>query len=225
MRKRKEKTRIEDLPLSHVREFLIKDIAKSLTKQIDKEVFVKKYTPVKNVLVLVGAGLFLAAAIAVPNLPLVLKPFLKRENEYEAWKRFNIPYLKRTLERLEKQKLVELEEESGIEVVKITKSGQRKILKFAIDEFSIDKPRFWDGRWRLISYDVPGKLTMARNIFRSYLRIWGFYPMHESVFLHAYPCEKQIEFLREYLGIGEFVRIFQVSRIENDKPFKEFFGL
>lgn len=200
-------------------------LTKTLAKQIDQEIFAKKYAPVREVLKLVGAGAFLAASIAAPNLPLALKPFLDNQKESKVWKRFNIPYLKRTLERLEKQKLIEIKEEGEIQVVEITNQGRKRILKYALDELAIKKPKFWDGKWILISYDIPGNLKSLRNIFREYLRTWGFYPLHESVFLHAYPCEKEVDFLREYLGIGEFVRILKVTKIENDKLFRSFFDI
>lgn len=225
IKKRAQKIFIEDLPISKTLESSISDIARSLSKQIDKEIFNKKYARTADVLKLVGAGAFIAASFAIPNLPRILKPFLVDENEYETWKRFNIPYLKRTLKRLEKEKLVQIKEVDNHQVVEITDRGRRKILKFALDEMTIEKPKFWDQKWRLVSYDVPAKLHHVRRIFREYLDVWGFYPLHESVYLHAYPCGKQIEFLREYLGIGEYVRFFSVSRIENDANFKEFFGV
>lgn len=112
-----------------------------------------------------------------------------------------------------------------MQVAKITKSGRRKVLKFALDELAVEKPKIWDGKWTLISYDIPKNQKHRRAIFLEYLKAWGFYPLHESVFLHAYPCEKQVEFLREYLGIGEYVRIFTATKIENDKLFKDFFGV
>lgn len=224
-RKRKKKSRIEKQLVSSIKDSLIEEISRSLAKQINREIFDKKYASAKIVLKLVGAGVFLAASIAMPNLPLALKPFLAKEDDYEAWKRFNIPYLKRTLRRLEKQKLVEIGEEGGAQVVKITGPGKRRILKFAIDEVEIKKPRIWDGKWRMVSYDIPRNKESVRKAFREHLKAWKFYPFHESLFLHAYPCEKQIEFLREYLGIGEHVRILHVSRIENDKLFRNFFGV
>lgn len=223
--KRKIKVRLEDLPLSTIKESQIETIARTLAKQIDKENFRKKYAPVKDILKLVGVGAFLAASIAIPNLPLILKPFIVNNHGYEVWKRFNIPYLKRTLERLEAQKLAEVEEKDGMQIVKITDAGRRRILKYALDELAVEKPKIWDGKWRLISYDIPKNLKNLRAVFRDYLRAWGFYPLHESVFLHAYPCFRQVEFLREYLGIGEYVRFFIVSKIENDTPFKEFWGV
>lgn len=222
--KRKPKSRIEDLPIT-IDDQLVKEVSTSLTKQIDKEIFEKKYAPVRTILILVGAGMFLGASVFMPNLPMALKPFLdhKRKSEYKAWKRFNLPYLKRTLNRLEKQKIVEIDQKENQQIVKITDSGKRKILKFAIDELAVEKSKIWDGKWTLISYDIPSEKRKLSNILREYLKAWGFYPFHESVFLHAYPCKKQVEFLREYLGIGEHVRILSVSRIERDQTFKEFF--
>jgi hypothetical protein len=144
--KRRKKVRVENLPVPKINESLILGISKSLAKQIDKKEFEKKYASVKTILMLVGAGVFLAASLVAPNLPLVLKPFLKNQKGYEVWKRFNIPYLKRTLRRLERQKMVEIAEGKGIQIIKITESGKRRILRHAIDELLIEKPRSWDGR-------------------------------------------------------------------------------
>ncbi len=133
------------------------EISKTLAKQIDWEQFSKKYAKVGDVLKLVGIGIFIAGSMVAPNLPLALKPFLdhKRKNEYEVWKRFNIPYLKRSLKRLEQQKLVEIGEEDRMQIVKITRIGQKKILKFALDELAVEKPKIWGGKWTLVSYDIP----------------------------------------------------------------------
>lgn len=201
------------------------EIAKILAKQIDKKIFERKSAPVKEVLTLVATGAFLAASIVTPNLPVALKPFIKQKEEFEVWKRFNIRYLQRTLKRLEKQKLVEFGTSNGFQTIKITARGRTRVLQFAIDELTIDKPKVWDKQWRLVSYDIPTNLKNTRDSLREYLINWKFYPLHESVFLHAYPCFNQVEFLRQYLGIGEHLRMFIVTKIENDDVFREFFDI
>lgn len=205
----------------------IKDIAKTLSRKVTNDILKERYAGTADVLKFVGAGAFLAASIAIPNLPKVLKPFLDENarEEREAWKRFNIPYLKRTLKRLEKQKLVKFSQKNGQQVVEITKAGQKKILHFALNELAISKPSSWGGSWYLVSYDIPQPLSPLRNVLREYLTAWGFYPLHESMFLHCYPCEKELTFLREYLGVGEYVNFFKVSYIENDQAFRDFFGV
>lgn len=223
---RREKVLLEDLKVPPINDESLQSIAQSLSRQIEKETFERKYTPAFDVLKLVGAGVFLAASIALPALPMAIKPFLNDHyDENKAWKRFNLPYLKRTLKRLEEQKLVETSTKNNCQIVKITERGKRRILRAAIDELSITKPKNWDGKWRMISYDIPEHLKGLRQVFREYLRAWRFYPIQESVFLHAYPCLNQVEFLREYLGIGEYIRLFHVSKIENDQLFRDFFGV
>lgn len=205
----------------------IDELAKILSKQIDGKIFERKYAPAKDVLKLVGAGAFITASLLMPGLPMVLKPFLddQRKNEREVWKRFNIPYLKRTLQRLEEQKLVETDEESGMQIIKITSQGRKKVLKMALDDLEVKKPRIWDGKWRLVSFDLPETMAKTRKVLVEYLSAWRFYPMQKSVYFHAYPCLKQVDFLREYLGVSKYVRIFTVLDIENDKQFRGFFGI
>ena len=225
IKKRAAKVQIEDLPMAKISDEQIKHISISLAKQIDKNLFKKRCAPIGEVLKLIGTGVFIAGSFAIPTLPMALKPFLKNENEYEIWKRFNIPYLKRTLERLEKQKLVEIKEGEKYQTIEITQRGKRRILKFALEALSVEKPGNWDGKWRLVSYDIPSKYKNMGELFSSYLKTWNFYPFHKSLFIHAYPCEKQIEYLREYLGLGKFVRLFRVDGLENDSEFREFFGV
>ena len=214
-----------DYPISPLLQNQIEKISMTLLKKVDKEILDKKLAPAKEVLKIIGAGVLLGSALAVPALPKILLPFLRDTNENETWKQLNIPYLKRTLKRLEKQKLVEFGEENGKKTVKITSAGQRKILKYALNEITIDKPKIWDGRWYLVSYDIPTYLEGSRILFRDYLKQWNFYHLHESVYLHAYPCTGEIEFLREYLNISSCVRIFTVQKIENDQLFRDYFGL
>jgi len=223
IKKRAKRQKIEDLPLPSAEK--LDFLASTLAKQIDDEIFAKKYVSTREVLKIIGAGLFLGASLMAPNLPKALKPYAKDSADFELWKRFNIPYLKRTLHRLEKQKLVESSEENGKQIVKITDSGRRRVLKFALDEIEIKKPKKWDGKWVLVSYDIPEHLASIRNFFSDYLKFWGFYPLQESVWLHAYSCEKEVDFLREYLGIGEHVRVMIVSKIENNQVFRDFFGV
>ena len=203
----------------------IEKLALRLCQKSEKELKAKRFLSAKNIFNLIGAGLFSITELYPSNIIRMATPFIKDLEVNECWKRFNIPYLKRTIQRLEKQKVVEISEEKGKKVIKITDKGKTRILKNAIDDIRIEKPSFWDGKWWLVSYDLPENMGNLRDGIRKYLLYLGFFPIHKSVYLHAYPCNEQIEFLREYFGIREYLRIFKVDRIENDKEFKEYFDL
>lgn len=225
IRKRKLKKRqLEDLDFPTKN---IEIIAKSLKKKLDGEARERKYAPVKEVLTLLAGGAFLAASVTMPGLTTGLKFFVDKKDSWpgkDAWKEFNPGYLVKTLKRLEKQKLVEIEEEGNLKIVQITDRGRKRVLKYALEELEIKKPKAWDGKWRFVTYDIPKRKNWHRNIMRDFLKRLGFYRFHESLYIHAYPCQDEIEFLREYLGLGEHVKLLVVNKIENDKPFRRYFG-
>ena len=159
-----------------------------------------KYAPVQHILCLIGSG-----------MP-VDETTLSQYNPY---------YIKRTLKRLKNQKLIETADHSSV----LTVRGKRWILKYTLDDLVIAKPAKWDGRWRMIIYDVARHKATLRNIFRSTIKRLGFYNVQESVWIHPYPCEKEISFLRDYCGMGGDVVYVIAHKIENDSAYREFFGI
>jgi len=216
---------ISDLPLPS--DSKIRELALMLEKQMRNEKTENRYASVKKVLTILGAGAVLSMSFFIPSALLLAKPFLdkKREDEFNSWKQFNTFYLKRTIRRLQKAKLVEIHENDGKEIVVLTKNGRRKILKYSLDTLSIEKPKQWDGQWRLILYDVSDTRKGLRDIFRETLRALGFYQLQESVWIYPYPCENQISFLREYYGVGNEVIYVIAKKLEDDTPYRTYFGV
>ena len=205
----------------------ISSLCTLIQKQVRSEELREKYAPAKHVLALVGAGAIVGLSLISPSAALIAKPFLdeKRKEEQESWKRYNAYYLRRTIRRLQKEKLVEVEEHDGESVVTLTKNGKRRIMKYALDQLSIGKPKSWDKRWRLVLYDVEDHKKNLRDIFRSTLKGLGFYQLQESVWLYPYPCEEQISFLREYYGVGNEVIYAVTSLLEDDTPYRTYFNI
>ncbi len=179
----------------------------------------------RRILLLLAGGAGLAMILVMPGTARLLKDFIKDDSDWKEWKKFNLGYLRRTLKKLEKQKLVEIEEKGDKAIVKLTDNGRKKVLEANLDRLKIDKPTNWDGKWRLIFYDILDGKKETRDKFRKILRSMDFYPLQESVFLHAYPCDKEVEFLRHYLGISGEVRMILAEKIENDQLFRDYFGL
>lgn len=199
----------------------ITKLAEKLCENLEKD---KKFG-VKFILNMVGAGYFAYFDLSPNKIIRSCRPYLQDPEASIIWERFNIPYLKRTLKRLEKQKLVTIETKDGKQVVTIKNKGRVKILKYAIKNLKIDKPDFWNGKWWLVSYDLPIEKSHYRDLIRQYLNKWGFFPIQESLYIHAYPCKNEITFLKEYFGINEFVKVFKVEEIENSDVFKKYFGV
>lgn len=159
-----------------------------------------KYAPVQHLLCRICVGLPVDAA---------------------SFPQYNPYYVKRTLKRLKTQKLAEVVDKTWV----LTVRGKRWILKYTLEDLSIPTPPKWDGRWRMIIYDVARHKATLRNIFRSTIRRLGFFNVQESVWIYPYPCEKEVSFLRDYCGMGTDVIYVIAHKIENDVAYREHFKL
>lgn len=133
---------------------------------------------------------------------------------------------KSVIERFRQQRYVTIaEREDGNIVVKITKNGMTKALSYQLDSLKVKVPKRWDGKWRVVIFDVPERYRRVRDVFRMRLRQLGLLPLQESVFVSPYPCFEEIEFLRELYGIAFTVRYLLVEKIEDDASLRSHFDL
>jgi len=188
---------------------------------------------VADVLKIVGAASLIGAALIIPAIPVVVTPILKfakheldRREELRNAK-FDKVRLWLVLRRLEKQREVKLIDlADGSTQVKLTEKGRMRYLRFKLsDLFDQFSKKQWDGKWRIIVFDVPEKQRKQRDSFRNLLNALRFYELQESVYLAPYPCEIEMEYLREYHQLGKKVQILVTSGLEDDSVYRTYFGL
>ncbi len=186
---------------------------------------------VKDVVTLLGVSALVVGTVAIPGLPMALKPVIdlykkrQKEKEFKAWNCFDTRRLNIILNRLYSQKEVEIGEKDGKTCIKLTEKGKIKYLKYSLEDLMIDKPPKWDGKWRIIIYDIPKQKRMLSEIFRRFLQKMEFLKLQKSVYLTPYPCDKQIEFLRQYYGLDREVLYLVANKIEKEEAFKQYFAL
>ncbi|MBI4065330.1 hypothetical protein HY409_03090 [Candidatus Gottesmanbacteria bacterium] len=188
----------------------------------------RTYASVKHILTYLGIGATIATILVAPNTAGALtKMFFSPSFSYdhEGWKRYNKGYLRQSLRRLEMQKLVKRSIVDGQDVVTITKEGKTKILKYAIEHMEVKKPKGWDGKWRVVIYDIPARDRSIQWGIRDALKAMGFYQMQESVYLFPYSCYDEVEFLRSFYGIDAMVKYLLVTKLEDDTLYREYFGV
>jgi len=208
-----------------IKESQLAKISSLLAEKFAREESERKRAKTRDFLILLGKGALLTMALIAPKTAMATHHLLEEEKDWDSWKRFNPAYLRRTLKRLEKQKVVEVVEKNNMQVVKLTNKGKRRILKYAISELEIKKPRTWDRKWRVVIYDISNRQKQLQILIRETLKNLGFFPMQESVYLFPFPCFNEIEFLREYYGLGSQIQYLLVEKIENEEAYKIYFKL
>lgn len=192
-----------------------------------KDIEEKKIDPkVKDILTLLGAGVFITASMLMPGVAVVAQQYLekKQQEEKNEWKKFNTWRLKAMLKKMHQQKIVEIGEENDMQVIKLSERGRKKFLKFEIEKMQLVE-RKWDRKWRLIVYDIQIAKQSERRLFHKTLKRMKFLQLQRSVYITPYPCQREIEYLRQVCNIGREVLILTVAGIENEAVYREYFGL
>jgi DNA-binding transcriptional regulator PaaX len=116
--------------------------------------------------------------------------------------------LSQALKRLRERGLIELINDQKL-AWRLTDEGKMKAIKVHL---SLNNNK-WDGKYRIVIFDIPEKRRSARDILRHNLKNWGFIPWQQSVWVTKKNCAK---ILREYIkkiGIEDWVLVIESDNI------------
>ncbi len=173
---------------------------------------------VKDILIwlAIAGGVYIAA-----SSPYFVRNLLK---SFKKWRKYPKKKIVDTFYNLKRQGLIEIHQRGGQIYINLTKEGKKKAGRFQIDALKIKKPKKWDGKWRLVIFDISQLKKIHREAFRGKLKELGFYPLQKSVWIHPFDCQAEIELLREFFGLTEReIRLIIAEKIGKDQEIKEFF--
>ena len=141
----------------------------------------------------------------------------------EDWRKIGKDKLYREIRQLHQSKAVSLRNnpDGTIELI-LTEKGKRKALRCGLERMKILNQK-WDGKWRLVVFDIPESRRNVRNALRGMLKRIGFYELQKSVFVHPYECKNEIQLLVEFFKLNKNVRYGTLLSIDNDLHLKNIF--
>lgn len=128
--------------------------------------------------------------------------------------------LRQTLKRFKERGLIAKSE--GF--YKITKKGVIFFLRYRKLNKQ-DDTRKWDGKWRLISFDVPTKNNKERNILRRALQENNFYQLHQSAWIAPHEMTKEFWRFVVLNGLNKYCKIMLIEVLDGDEEIKKHFKL
>jgi DNA-binding transcriptional regulator PaaX len=148
-------------------------------------------------------------------------PYSEYVKSKEKRRRFS-----QALWRLKKSHLIIIRRETkkGF-IMELTEKGKTKVQNIQLSHLRIPKPATWDGTWRVVIFDIPEKIKGARLALTFRLKALGFFQLQKSVWVHAYPCGEEIEFLTEFFEISSYVNLITAKEIKDDVHLKKYFHL
>lgn len=166
--------------------------------------------------VLAAAGI-VAVALVAPNAVGALgKIGFLPQRKHQA---------KLALRRMIAAGYVRLEYKNGLAYVRLTSRGERLAAEMRLGSVVPKKTRSWDGKWRLVIFDIPERRRAVRARVRETLRMFEFYRLQDSVWIFPYDCEDLILLLKADLRVGKDILYIVADALENDKYLRAHFKL
>ncbi len=123
-------------------------------------------------------------------------------------KPFKESMLSQAIKRLRQKGLIEYEDQKTNQIIiKLTTLGEDALGDLAVLE------KEWDGKFRIVIFDIPEAKSAVRNLFRRRLKDWGFRGWQQSVWISKNNVTKRLRLLIDKLGIKGWVAV-----IESEDP-------
>lgn len=162
----------------------------------------------------------IGVALIAPNALQVIK-FLEKDKGYKERKYS----LNKKIFILQKQGYIYFVNRDGKKFATLTAKGKKEIDKYLLGDLQIKKPKKWDRKWRIVSFDVKNTRTPLRNLLRHHLKRLGFVQYQKSIWIHPYECEEVIIMMKSYFKFGKEVMYIVAEYLENDKDLRKHFKL
>ena len=189
----------------------LKDFLSSDTKEA------KIATVALCVLAVASMPVLVMGAVVVGNAVQCFKMF-------KGSKKYSNKQISSVFDSIKRQRLIEyICDKDGKTTVKITKKGETRLRAFDIELMKIKKPNKWDGKWRLVIFDIPMRFTKGREALRYHLKELDFFQFQKSAWIYPYPCGDEIIFIANFFGVEKHVEVLTVESILRDERLKKHF--
>ena len=126
------------------------------------------------------------------------------------------------LERLERRALVGIQRGRGREEWALTPEGEQLVQRLKT-KLAYPRQQRWDGKWRLVIFDIAERIRDRRNFLRRELNAFGLYQLQKSVWVTPYPLPDDFSEIVVELELGKQFRIVTADRISQDSDLRAHF--
>lgn len=92
----------------------------------------------------------------------------------------------------------------------ITSLGLKRLESLSLSAIKA-RSHSWDGKWRIVFFDIPESSRSARDQIRRLLKELGFRQLQLSVWVHPLPCLDYFREIQQAYGISEHLFLAQVT--------------
>ena len=169
-------------------------------------------------LVILGVAGAVALSAVAPNIFLALDKILsKRNDDRKFGRRERENRLVRTFYYLKRYKYITMKPTGKDFNIFLTRLGRGRLKRINFERLTIPRPKKWEGKWWQVAADIPTKQhKWAADALRKKLKSMKFYSLQRTLWFYPHDPREELEWIIEHFGIGQFVTVMEVSRLDSD---------
>ena len=111
------------------------------------------------------------------------------------------------------------------ELLSMRAAGLRLLRQTASNIHEKLRTKEWDGKWRMVTFDIPERQRESRNAVRAILKRAGFVKLQHSVWIFPHECEELAQLIKEDTRLSRHVLYGVLESIEDDAKLRRIFTL
>ncbi len=126
---------------------------------------------------------------------------------------------------LARQGFVSVGELDGEKIYKLNLKGKRHLANYQVIKQGIPQKARWDGKWHLVTFDIPESKKIARNNLIIHLKNQGLINYTKGLWVYPYDPASFVRGITKQLGIEKDVKLITAIHIDDEKCLRKCFGL
>lgn len=148
------------------------------------------------------------------------------EDSMPTGEEMNQATIKKAIKELELYDYIKIKQNDynkDIFKISLATKGALEFMKYKIEK---KKKKKWDGKWRIIIFDILESRKQIRDLLRNRLKWMGFKELQKSVWVFPWDVEKETREILEICRIDIIgdVRFLTVEKMSEDDDLKAEFG-
>lgn len=180
----------------------------------------------RAVLGVLGVAGLVSVAVLAPNALQLFRSFKTSRTSKKLGDATRLKYdINATITRLQKEECIALEKRGEDMYVRLTEKGKKRLDSYQSNTVALQDPRKWDGKWRVVIFDVTEEKRSVRDRLRRGLKSFGFVRLQQSAWVLPYDCEDVITMLKTDQKLWGDVLYILAEKVEGDEYLRKLFRL
>jgi phenylacetic acid degradation operon negative regulatory protein len=126
-----------------------------------------------------------------------------------------LPYeqlqIRRSVKRLVDNGYIHMSGKGILSHYELSDSGRKKLAEKVHSFMNSDFT--WDGKWRVVVFDIEERYRRKRDRFRSFIKSLGFGKLQKSIWLTPFPVTEKVEELIQKSGLQDKVLLIETNYV------------